>query len=154
MLTPHDRALFNNLAQAPQHIKNAIQDAVNAARDSLKAAGFEVSYSDPHAALDAAVYRYMLESKPVNAAVDEEAPRIVEAATEAGTLDTDTDAPIVRPRHLLTSGQAYWLEPGPNVDYLMTAPRAADGGRVLWDDAGEVDEDQCEGYEEIVLALA
>lgn len=70
MLTANDCALFEELNAQPQELKNAIQEAVNAARDSLKAAGFQVSYSDPHAALDAAVYRYMKESKPAPAAPD------------------------------------------------------------------------------------
>lgn len=86
--------------------------------------------------------------------VDDQRPRMVEAAAEVGTLDDNTGAPIVRPRHLLASGLAYWLEPLPaGIHSLMTAPRAADGGAVLWDDSCEVIEDECQGYADIVLAL-
>ena len=63
MLTDSDRALLRNLDAEPLPVRNDVAEAATAARRALQDAGLPVSFTDPHAALDAAIYRYVLESR-------------------------------------------------------------------------------------------
>lgn len=61
-LNDNDRALLAQLEAEPQELRNVVNDAATAARRVLQDAGHRVSFNDPHAAMDAAIYRYLRES--------------------------------------------------------------------------------------------
>lgn len=61
-MTRQDSADFAELRKTKQDTQNAVTDAANAARQALQAAGFNVTFDDRHACLDAAIWRYLRDS--------------------------------------------------------------------------------------------
>lgn len=63
-LTRTDSELLAKLEAEDQNIKNAVNEAATAARHVLhEQYRFTVAFDDRHAALDAAIYRYLVESR-------------------------------------------------------------------------------------------
>ena len=73
-LSTQDRANFAQLEDAPEDLRALVSEAATAARLVIEAAGRPVDFSDAHAALDAAVFRYLQDSAKLHSEARPAAP--------------------------------------------------------------------------------